>query len=81
MSARPSNTCRWEGRGGGKESWKYPCPQGQSGREGRRKSPAAAAAVNSGFVSSGVSLVKSNGDCRGLREGVSVGVRSTSVTP
>lgn len=48
--------------------------------EGRRKNPTAAAAVNSGFVSSGVCLVHSNGDCRGLRKGVTVGARSTRVT-
>lgn len=33
-AARPSNTCRWKEVGGGKETWKYPCPQGQNTREG-----------------------------------------------
>lgn len=37
--------------------------------EGRRKNPTAAAAVNSGSVSSGVRLVQGSDDWGGLREG------------
>lgn len=56
-----------EGRGGDKESWKYPCPQGQSGREGERTQQLQLQLILS--VSSGVRLVQGSDDWGGLREG------------